>query len=87
MNAVGTSDRNEPVGPEDLLGVIDPVERLLLTGAAATGHEAEERYLDDAYPEVLALLAGPLADEELGCHPLFVLYRSHGSRPREASLL
>jgi hypothetical protein len=44
-------------------------------------------YLDTAYPEALALLAGPLSDEELGRHPLFVLYRSHGSRPREDSLL
>ncbi len=44
-------------------------------------------YLDSAYAEVLALLAGRLSDEELGRHPLLVLYRSHGSRPREDSLL
>jgi hypothetical protein len=72
----------------DLLSSItDPVERLLLVGRARTVHEAEEMYLDLAYPEVLALLASPLSDEELGRHPLFVLYRSHGSRPREDSLL
>jgi hypothetical protein len=72
----------------DLLGAVgDPVERLLLTGRARTVHEAEEMYLDSAYPQVLALLASPLSDEELGRHPLLVLYRSHGSRPREDSLL
>jgi hypothetical protein len=72
----------------DLPGAVgDPVDRLLLTGRARTVHEAEEMYLDSAYPQVLALLAGPLSDEELGRHPLLVLYRSHGSRPREDSLL
>ena len=72
----------------DLLASIsDPVERLLLTRRARTVHEAEEMYLDAAYPQVLALLASPLSNEELGRHPLFVLYRSHGSRPREDSLL
>jgi len=65
----------------------DPVERLLLTGRARTVHEAEELYLDSAYEEVLALVAGPLSDEELGRHPFLLLYRSHGSRPREDSLL
>jgi hypothetical protein len=72
----------------DLLGPAgDPVERLLLTGRARTVYEAEEMYLDSAYPQVLALLASPLSNEELGSHPLLVLYRSHGSRPREDSLL
>jgi hypothetical protein len=85
MEVARMSDRNEHT-PENL-GITDPVERLLLTGAAATVHEAEERYLDEAYPEVLALLAGPLSDEELGRHPLFVLYRSHGSRPPVDSIL
>ncbi len=81
------------VGPrsadlQDLLdSVTDPVERLLLTGRASTVREAEEMYLDSAYPQVLALLAGPLSNQELGRHPLLVLYRSHGSRPREDSLL
>lgn len=72
----------------DLLGALtDPVERRLLTGQARTVREAEESYLDAAYPQVLALLASALSNEELGRHPLFVLYRSHGSRPREDSLL
>ena len=70
-----------------LASVTDPVERLLLTGRARTVYEAEEMYLDSAYPEVLALLASPLSDDELGRHPLFLLYRSHGSRPREDSVL
>ena len=70
-----------------LASITDPVERLLLTGRARTVYEAEEMYLDSAYPQVLALLASPLSNEELGRHPLFVMYRSHGSRPREDSLL
>ena len=70
-----------------LVSITDPVERLLLTGRARTVHEAEEMYLDSAYPQVLALLESPLSNEELGTHPLFLLYRSHGSRPREDSLL
>jgi hypothetical protein len=70
-----------------LASVTDPVDRLLLTGQARTVYEAEEMYLDSAYPQVLALLESPLSNEELGRHSLFVLYRSHGSRPREDSLL
>ena len=63
-------------GLQDLLGAIsDPVERRLLTGRASTVREAEEMYLDSAYPQVLALLESPLTNEELGRHPLFVLYR------------
>jgi hypothetical protein len=74
--------------PEDLsASLTDPVEWLLLTGRARTVCEAEEMYLDSAYPQVLALLGSPLSNEELGRHPLLVLYRSHGSRPREDSLL
>jgi hypothetical protein len=79
------SDANEL---EDLLEAItDPVERLLLTGRAQTVHAAEEMYLDSAYAQLLALLESPLSNEELGRHPLLALYRSHGSRPREDSLL
>lgn len=78
-------DANELSGVLD--SITDPVERLLLTGRARTVHEAEEMYLDSAYPEVLALLESPLSNEELGRHPLLALYRSHGSRPREDSLL
>jgi hypothetical protein len=71
-----------------LLGTVtDAVEQLLLTGRASTVREAEEMYLDAAYPQVLALLAVPLSNEELGRHPLLVLSCSHGSRPREDSLL
>ena len=50
-----TSVRTAPDSADlaDLLGAIsDPVERLLLTGQAKTVHEAEEMYLDSAYPEV-----------------------------------
>ncbi len=80
----GRSDRPEI---EELLTVVtDPVERLLLTGEAATVFEAEERYLDGAFEDVLRLLAGPLSDEELGHHPLMALFRSYGSPPREDSL-
>ncbi|MBV9123060.1 MAG: hypothetical protein JO112_06870 [Planctomycetes bacterium] len=85
-----TSVDHVPHSPDlaDLIGAVtDPVERLLLTGRAKTVYEAEEKYLDSAYPQVLTLLASPLSNEELGRHPLFVLYRSHGSRPREDSLL
>jgi hypothetical protein len=87
MDAV--SSGNVPdFGPRDVLAAVsDPVERLLLTGQARTVHEAEEKYLDSAYPQVLALLASSLSDDDLGRHPLFVMYRSHGSRPREDSLL
>jgi hypothetical protein len=75
-----------PIG--DLWAVVtDPVERLLLTGQAASVSEAEERYLDAAHAEVLELLRGSLSDEELGNHPLLVLFRAHGSPPREDSLL
>jgi hypothetical protein len=88
MAVISADTPRDSVELADLLTAIsDPVERLLLTGEARTVHEAEEIYLDAAYPEVLALLAGPLSNEELGRHPLFVMYRSHGSRPREDSLL
>jgi hypothetical protein len=75
-------------GAEDLWNTVtDPVERLLLTREAANVFEAEERYLDSAFPQVLALLQSPLSDEELGNHPLMVLFRSYGSPPHEDSLL
>jgi hypothetical protein len=73
---------------EELLTVItDPVERQLLTGEAANVFEAEERFLDSAFADVLALLQSPLSDEELGNHPLMVLFLSYGSPAREDSLL
>ena len=64
----------------------DPVERLLLQDSTLTVFAAEEAYLDAAYAEALALLAGPLSDDELAMHPLFQLYRSYGSPGREDSL-
>ena len=88
MAATSVTTAADSADLQELLGAItDPVERLLLTGRASTVREAEEMFLDSAYPQVLALLAGPLSNEELGRHPLLVLYRSHGSRPREDSLL
>jgi hypothetical protein len=88
MATTSTKTAPDSADLQDLLGAVtDPVERLLLTGRASTVREAEEMYLDSAYPQVLALLASPLSNEDLGHHPLFVLYRSHGSRPREDSLL
>lgn len=65
----------------------DPVLHLLLTGQARTVAEAEESYLDASVPEVIQLLHSPASDEELGRHPLLVLFRRHGSRGWEDSLL
>jgi len=65
----------------------DPVNRLLLEGKAETVHEAEEMYLDSAIPEVLALLASDLTNEELENHPLLTMYLTHGSRGWEDSIL
>jgi hypothetical protein len=65
----------------------DPVLHLLLTGEAQTVSEAEEMYLNASLPEVLRLLQTQMSDEELGRHPLLVMYRRHGSRGWEDSLL
>ena len=65
----------------------DPVLRLLLTGQARTVAQAEEMYLDASMPEVIRLLQSPLSDEELGRHPLLEMFRRHGSRGWEDSLL
>ncbi len=65
----------------------DPVLHLLLTGQAQTVAEAEEMYLNASIPEVLRLLESSLSNEELGRHPLLVMYRRHGSRGWEDSLL
>ena len=74
--------------PDTIPGVTDdPVIRLLLSGEAQTLHEAEEKYLDSAMPEILDLLASPLTDEELARHPLLLLIRAHGSRGWEDSIL
>jgi hypothetical protein len=63
------------------------VERLLLTGAAETVDAAEEIVLNTSLDAVTELLRSGLSDEELGRHPLLVLYRTRGSRPREDDLL
>ena len=65
----------------------DPVERLLLTGAAASVADAEEIVLNTSLDAVAQLLRTPLSDDELGRHPLLALYRTRGSRPREDDLL
>jgi hypothetical protein len=65
----------------------DPVILLLLRGEAQTLHEAEEKYLDAALPEMLRLIGSPLSNEELAGHPLLQLVRAHGSRGWEDSLL
>ena len=65
----------------------DPVLHLLLTGQARTEADAEEAYLNASLPEVLRLLQSSLSDEELGRHPLLVMFRRHGSRGWEDSLL
>jgi hypothetical protein len=65
----------------------DAVFQLLVTGQAKTLREAEEMYLDSALPEAYALLASGLSDEEMEKHPLLVMYRTHGSRGWEDSIL
>jgi hypothetical protein len=65
----------------------DPVIQLPLRGEARTLHEAEEKYLDAALPEILELLGGPLSNEELARHPLLNLVLAHGRRGWEDSLL
>jgi hypothetical protein len=65
----------------------DPIFHLLVTGQAQTAAEAEEMYVDASLPEVIRLLESPLSDEELGQHPLMIMYRSHGSRGWDDSQL
>ena len=65
----------------------DPVFQLLVSGRARTLDEAEEMYLDSALPEACGLLESGLPDAELEKHPLFVMYRVHGSRGWEDSVL
>lgn len=64
----------------------DPVIRRIWRGEAGTLHEAEEQYLNSSLDEAIHLLQTPLSDEELGQHPLMVMYRRHGSRGWEDSL-
>jgi hypothetical protein len=65
----------------------DPVLLLVLAGKAKTLDEAEEIYLDESLPEIVALLRMPIPDEELARHPLLTLLRVRGSRGREDSIL
>ena len=65
----------------------DPIIQLLLAGEADTLHEAEEKYLDNAIPEVLELLRSPRSNEELGRHPLLNLMLAHDSRGWDDSIL
>jgi hypothetical protein len=69
----------------------DPITLLLLSGQAATAHEAEARFLaenvDAICQQVLELAQSDLSDAEFARQPLIVLLRSHGSRPWEDSLL
>jgi hypothetical protein len=65
----------------------DPVIQLILRGEAESLHDAEEKYLDLALPEILQLLASPLTNEELSRHPLVQMILSHGSRGWEDSIL
>lgn len=71
---------------DPLAAVTDPVARLLLDGRASTLREAEELYLDNCLPEVVALLRSPLSDDEIASTPLMTMLRSHGSRPWEESV-
>jgi hypothetical protein len=43
-------------------------------------------YLNASIPEVIRLPQSPLTDEELGRHPLFVMYRRRSGRDWEESL-
>lgn len=65
----------------------DPIFQLLESGKARTWREAERIYLDEAWPEIMALVASPLANEELVRHPLIQLLAEHGSRGWEDSVL
>ena len=69
----------------------DPITVLLLSGEAATVHEAETKFLNENVEAisrmVLELVASDLTDEEFGRHPLILLLRGHGSRRWEDSML
>lgn len=73
--------RPQTVDPLD-----DPVLQLILRGRASTLDEAEELYLDESLPDVLALVGGPLSNADLERQPLMVLLRARGMRGREDSL-
>lgn len=74
-----------PSLPPDLFE--DPVLARLLRGEAETLHEAEDLYLNASLPELYALAASDLSNDELAVHPLVQLLLSHGSRGWEDSVL
>jgi hypothetical protein len=61
------------------------IDGLLLSGAAQTMAEAENRYLDDHLEEI-ARLAETLSPEEFRRHEAVKLLMAHGSRPWEDSV-
>lgn len=83
--SVTTTNTSDPAF--DAAGLDDPVLGFLLRGEAETLYEAEERYLDQALPEVYVLLRSPVPDDELARHPLMALLLAHGSRGWEDSTL
>jgi hypothetical protein len=82
-SASGFDGYNTGMNPQDLVDFPDPVDQLLITGAATTVAEAEEIYLNSSYDEALRLCASDISNEELGRHPLMMLYARRGSQPRE----
>ncbi|HVC92333.1 MAG TPA: hypothetical protein VND64_01520 [Pirellulales bacterium] len=72
----------------DIPGVTDdPVLRLIFNGEAATLHDAEELFLNASLADIARLIASPMGNDALLCHPLMRLLASHGSRGWEDSLL
>ena len=69
----------------------DPVTALLLSGQAATVHEAETKFLNENVEAisqmVLELAASNLSEEEFARQPLIMLRRGQGRRRWEDSLL
>jgi len=73
---------------DEIPGIADEfILALLLQGEAKTLHEAEEKYLDAAMPQILKLLGSSASNEELATHPLLRMVLSHGSRSWEDSVL
>jgi hypothetical protein len=70
--------------PDDPLA--DPVLQLIATGRARSLDEAEEIYLDQSMPEVLALIGSSLSSDDLMRHPLMQLLLRRGMRGREDSI-
>ena len=70
-----------------LPAVSDEVRTYLKPYHAALARRADARRSQPWTLFRTELLQGPLSDEELARHPLLVLYRTRGSRPREDDLL